>query len=104
MTDLTPERIQAEAQLRMKRALDLIQQAQHDLVTACGELSALQGAIPIWRSSHKMTDQVRALWYRVDAVRKRGKFKLDETNIEYLRRRLTATGNTTVLTQGKTTE
>ena len=104
MTELTPERIQAEAQLRMRRALDMIQQAQHDLVTASGELSALEGAIPIWRACHKMTDRVRALWYLVDAVRKRGKFKLDQTNIEYLRRRLAATDNTTVLTQGKTTE
>lgn len=90
MNALTPEQLRAAANDKVRRALMLIERAQNDLGSACAELSALEGGIPVWTACHKLTDKVHAFWYRVDRFRSSGRFKLDGTNVEALERRLTA--------------
>jgi hypothetical protein len=84
----SPEQVRAEAIVRIERALELIERAQHDLDSACAELSTIVGGIPVWRATSKMGDRVEALWYRVENFRKVGRFALDSTHIEVLARRL----------------
>lgn len=84
---LPPERLRAETDLRIRRALAKIQQAQYDLNDACSELSAICGGIPVWKATSRMSDAVRALWYRVDALRTKARhqskqrIRIDDTNI-----------------------
>lgn len=85
--------MRAAATVRIERALALIERAQNDLGSACGELSALEGAIPVWKATSAKYDQVKALWYRIHNQRMLGRYRLDETNIEAELRR-----------QGKTRE
>lgn len=88
MSALTPEQLRAAANEKVRRALVLIERAQNDLGSACAELSALEGGIPIWTACHKLADKVHCFWYRVDRFRAGGKFKLDGTNVEAIERRL----------------
>lgn len=87
VTQLSPERIRAETDLRIRRALAKIQQAQYELNDACSELSAICGGIPVWKATARTSDAVRSLWYRVDALRtkarhqKQLRVRLDDTNI-----------------------
>lgn len=90
MSELTPAQIRAAATARADRALALIERAQHDLEAACGELSALNGGIPVWTACHKLTDKVHAFWYRVQRFRNGGRYSLDSTNVEALERRVAA--------------
>lgn len=90
MSGPSPEQVRAEADARVRRALVLIERAQNDLASACGELSALVGGIPVWNACGKLTDRVRAYWYRVDRFRSGGRFKLDDIHTEALARRLDA--------------
>lgn len=73
------------AEARVYKALDHIQQAQNDIASACAELSALVGGIPVWKATSKMHGQVRELWYRVERFRDTGRYKLDSLNVEALR-------------------
>lgn len=82
----TDVQIAAAAQAKVARALALIERAQNDLGSACAELSALTGGVPVWRACHKLTDQVHKFWYRVHHWRGGGKFSLDSTNIDALAR------------------
>jgi len=91
MIEPTPEQIRVEGQLRMRRALELIERAQNDLASACAELSTLEGAVPVWNTCNKLTDKVHAFWHRVNLFRNGGRFKLDSIHIDSLRRRLNAT-------------
>lgn len=90
MSPLTAEQLRTAANDKVRRALVLIERAQNDLGSACAELSALEGGIPVWTACHKLADRVRSFWYRVDRFRAAGKFKLDGTNVEALQRRLDA--------------
>lgn len=55
-----------EVQRRIVAALDKIEAAQHLLQSACGDdLSALEGAIPIWRATGKLADAAHNLWRRL---------------------------------------
>lgn len=73
---------------RISMALARIQRAQNELASACGDLSALCGGIPLWNACSKLTDKVHAFWYRVDGFRQGGRYTLDRTNVEALRVRL----------------
>lgn len=53
------------AQQRIERALRHIQNAQAELDRACAELSTLRRGLRIWRQTCKLSDQVKAQWYRV---------------------------------------
>lgn len=84
---LTPEQLHAEALLRVLKALQLIEDAQGNLASACAELSALEGGVPVWSATSKLHDKVKAHWYRVDKFRAQARFKLDRTNIDALQLR-----------------
>lgn len=84
---LSPEQLRAEAQLRVLRALEKIQEAQNQLGQACAELSALQGGVPVWKATSKLYDRVHALWYRVERFRQQGRYRLDSVNVQALERR-----------------
>ena len=93
---LTDAQLRAAAEERVRRAMALVERAQNDLASACGELSALVGGIPVWKACHKLTDRVHAFWYRVQRFQQGGKFKLDRVNVEALERRLSAAASTAV--------
>ena len=93
MSGMPDDRLRAETELRIRHALARIQRAQDDLNGACSDLSAICGGIPMWRATSKMADRVRALWYRVEALRMKARhqprlrIRLDDTNIEGILRR-----------------
>jgi hypothetical protein len=87
---LTPEQLKAVATLRVERAMALIEEAQNKLASACAELSALEGGVPVWNACHKMTDHVHTFWYRVQRFRQSGKYRLDSMSVESLRQRIAA--------------
>jgi oxalate decarboxylase/phosphoglucose isomerase-like protein (cupin superfamily) len=82
---LTPEQIKAAATIRVDRAMNLIEQAQNNLASACAELSAIEGGVTVWSMCHKLTDRVHTFWYRVQRFRSGGKYRLDGTHIEDLK-------------------
>ncbi len=84
---LSPERLKAEAELRIRRALAHIQRAQNELAAACSELSALEYGYPTQKAVSKVYDAVHAVWYRVQRFQLSGRFRLDPTNVEALERR-----------------
>lgn len=90
MSKLTQQQLQAEAELRVRRALQCIQRAQNELGTACAELAALRGGVPVWKAASALYDRVHAYWYRVEAFRMARRYSLDDMNIEALERRLAA--------------
>jgi hypothetical protein len=87
---LSPEELRAEAELRVRRALAHIQQAQNALGSACSELSALEHGYPTQQAVSKVYDRVHELWYRVQRFQQSGRFRLDRTNVEALERRQAA--------------
>ena len=88
MSLLTAEDLAAAARARVDKALRHIECAQDELSRACGELSALNGGIPVWNACHKLTDRVHAFWYRVDGFRQLAKYSLDRTNVAALEDRI----------------
>jgi hypothetical protein len=88
VADLTREQKCAEAQLRVRRALDHIQRAQEEIGRASAELSSLIGGIPVWKAAGKLYDQVHRFWYRVEAFRQAGRFTLDDVSSAALAKRL----------------
>lgn len=86
--EISAEVLRAAGDARIKRAMAAIERAQNELAAACSELSALEGGIPVWRTCNKLTDRVHAHWYRVKDFRDRGRWKLDSTHVEALRRQL----------------
>lgn len=90
MPDLDPAVVRAEAEARVRRALDHIQQAQLELGRASAELASLEGGVVVWRLVGKAYDRVHAAWYRVESFRKGGRFKLDGSATEALAKRIAA--------------
>ena len=88
--NVSPQILQQAARARVTKALEHIERAQNELASACGELSALNGGVPVWTACHKLTDRVHAFWHRVESFRNGGRFSLDSTNVEALARRLAA--------------
>ncbi len=85
---LTQEQIRTAARMRVESAMAHIERAQNELSSACADLSAITGGVPIWTACHKMTDKVHAFWYRVQNFSYGTKYSLDSVNIEGLKRRL----------------
>lgn len=83
-----PCQLWQEAQRRIKRALDSIENAQGRLGDALADLSSLVGCNQLWTTGGKIYDRVHAFWYRVEAKRKAGKFELDGISAEALRKSL----------------
>jgi hypothetical protein len=88
VADLDPAVVRAEAEPRVRRALDHIQRAQLELGRASAELASLEGGVVVWRLVGKLYDRVHSAWYRVEAFRKAGRFRLDGIANEALARRM----------------
>lgn len=84
----TPAQLQAAAKFRIDRALQLIEQAQNDLNSACADLSTLNGGVPVWKATGAMADRVKALWYRVHNFRMGGRYSLDDMHVQSLAKNL----------------
>lgn len=69
-------------------AMQRIERAQNELASACADLSAIRGGVPIWKACSSLTDRVKAYWYRVETFRRAGKFGLDDLHTETLRQSL----------------
>jgi hypothetical protein len=92
-TKLTDDQIRAESQVKVRRALAKIQEAQNTLNDACSDLSTLCGGVVVWKATGKMADQTKALWYKVEAFRQKGRFKIDSLTIDAIERRSHASGS-----------
>jgi hypothetical protein len=90
VADLDPATVRAEAERRVRKALDHVQNAQAELDRACAELSNLERGVVVWRLIGKLYDRVHAAWYRVEEFRKQGRFTLDGIALEALAKRLEA--------------
>lgn len=84
----TEAQIRAATLAKINRALACIQEAQNQLGTACGELSALMYGAPTHRACSKLYDRVHAFWYTVSSLQNKRGVRLDSTNIEGLRKAL----------------
>jgi hypothetical protein len=91
MPDLDPAIVQAEAQRKVRAALDHIEAAQRLLGSACEELCPIIGAAPAWGRVGKLYDKVHAEWHRVNALLDRRKLDLDESGRAALAKRLPST-------------
>lgn len=69
------------SELRVQRALELIERAQHDLEAACGELSPIAGGAAMWRRTGALATKAHALWERL-AYGSRGRWRLDSETEE----------------------
>lgn len=92
MPTLTDQQLHAAARARISTAMERVERAQGELSNACAELSAIHGGVPVWRKAHKLHDQVKSFWYKLDAFRAGGKWKLDDDNVAALQRRAQAAG------------
>lgn len=88
MTQPTELQIRGATLRKIQRACDAIQEAQNQLGTACGELSALMYGAPAWKKAHKLYDNIHAFWYVVDGLRHHSRVRIDSTTIDALRRAL----------------
>lgn len=65
------------AELKARRALECIEQAQRLLSKACEELCPLDGLCPEWEDVGDHYDKVKALWHRVNNRVNGGGYDLD---------------------------
>lgn len=65
------------AEIKARRALELIEQAQRLLSKACEELCPLDGLCPQWEDVGDHYDKIKALWHRVNSRVNGGGFDLD---------------------------
>lgn len=94
------EQLRAAAKFRVDRALQLIEQAQGDLNSACADLSTLVGGVPVWKATSTMADKVKALWYRVHNFRMGGRYSLDDMHVQALAKSLEEQATARALLQG----
>jgi len=80
----TKEQIRAEAEMRVRKAMRHIENAQNELRSACEMLSPITYGAPIHRACDRLTNKVHAFWYRVQSFRYTRKYGLDSVNVEAL--------------------
>lgn len=85
---LDPKIVRAQAEQTVHTALDHIEQAQRHLGEAAALLSNLAGGATGWAATAKIYDRVHALWHRIEAFRKKGRFNLDSLAQESLAKKL----------------
>lgn len=78
MADLDTAIERAEAERKVRAALDLVEQAQHTLEAACQELSAVIGAAPDWARIGKLAERVHQAWRRLAYTKPKAGYGLDE--------------------------
>jgi aminoglycoside phosphotransferase (APT) family kinase protein len=76
---MTGPRFAAEADAKVLRALEHIEEAQRELGCACQELCPIIGGVSQWKRVRALYDRVHAEWYRVHAwaEKRRGHLDLD---------------------------
>jgi hypothetical protein len=57
------------ARARIDAALHRIQTAQNEMERGCAELSTLRHIGKEWEKGHKLMLQIKAHWYKVEALR-----------------------------------
>lgn len=69
----------ASAEAHVRRALELVEAAQHQLEEACRELSPVVGGVRQWSAVGALVDRVRSRWYALDSwlAKNRGRLDLD---------------------------
>jgi hypothetical protein len=82
--------LRAAALARCDQAMRHIQQALNEMDRACEMLSGLCYGAPEYNKAWALREKVHAFWYVVEALRQRGKVRLDSTNVEALAARLAA--------------
>jgi hypothetical protein len=65
-----------KSEVRVQRALELIERAQHDLEAACAELSPIVGGNAMWRRTGALATKAHDLWRKV-AYGNRSRWLLD---------------------------
>jgi hypothetical protein len=72
----------AEAEARIQRALDHIEQAQRLMDRACQEISSIEGMCPDWQRLGKIHQRIEAEWHRLNHRRKTARYDLDGSAAE----------------------
>lgn len=62
-----------EALLKIEKAQGRVEAAQTQMELACQELSSIIGMVPAWNKASKLHDQIKAFWYKLDALKRRAK-------------------------------
>lgn len=65
-----------KSELRVQKALELIERAQHDLEAAAAELSPIDGGASMWRRTGALATKVHDLWRKL-AYGNRSRWRLD---------------------------
>ncbi len=76
---MTDARFAAEADAKVRAALDHIEEAQQELGRACQELCPIIGGASQWKRVRALYDRVHDEWHRVHAwaEKRRGRLDLD---------------------------
>jgi hypothetical protein len=67
----------AEAERRIRAAMNRVEQAQRALELACQDLCDVSGAGPLWSAVGKLQDRVHSMWSRLARFIETGRFDLD---------------------------
>lgn len=63
-------------ELRVQKALELVESAQRDLSRAQAELSPIAGAASMWYRAGRLSETCRSFWYAL-SKKNRGTWRLD---------------------------
>jgi hypothetical protein len=88
VADPTPEQIRADAERRVRAALDHVERSERELEAACQVLSPVIGALPDWERIGKLSIRVHAAWTHLHEVKPRAGYRLDDAGIRALAKRL----------------
>lgn len=73
---MAPSSAEPEVELRVEDALKKIERAQNDLAAACADLSAIIGAVPLWKRASSLSDACHKFWWSL-RNRDRRRWRLD---------------------------
>jgi hypothetical protein len=90
MAELDPAVVRAEAERKVRAALDHVEAAQRELERATQELCPIIGALPAWRRLGALTDRVHNEWRRLRYEQPKRGYSLDEDGRRALEKRLAA--------------
>jgi hypothetical protein len=94
VADLHPAVVRAEAERKVRAALDHLEAAQRELGRACEELSPIIGAVTPWGRAGKLYDRIHAEWHRLNIFlqKNRERLGLDESGLRALAERIAKDG------------
>lgn len=81
---------------RMRQAMQKIEDARNLLDSGLSDLSTLLGGCKTWQEGGKVSERIRAYWYRVDALRaqlhRKGGAAVDDVHVDAELKRRAAGG------------